>query len=125
MNVFISHSNHDNVLAQKIARVLQEQGLEVWDERSILPGDNWAGKIAEALDKSEAMVVLLTPHAIASEWGPPRHRYALGEERYRKRLVPVVVGELSEETVPWILRAAKHGSPYRARKGARGHPTYR
>jgi hypothetical protein len=104
MKVFISHSNQDNLLARKIARVLQEEGLEVWDEQNILPGDNWAGKVAEALDESQAMVVLLTPHALASEWVRREIEYALGKENYTKRVVPVVVGQLSEESLPWILR---------------------
>ena len=107
MKVFISHSNQDNLLARKIARVLQEEGLEVWDEQNILPGDNWAGKVAEALDESQAMVVLLTPHALASEWVRREIEYALGKENYTKRVVPVVVGQLSEESLPWILRRLK------------------
>jgi hypothetical protein len=104
MKVFISHSNQGNLLARKIARVLQEEGLEVWDEQNVLPGDNWAGKVAEALDESQAMVVLLTPHALASEWVRREIEYALGKENYTKRVVPVVVGQLSEESLPWILR---------------------
>ena len=104
MKVFISHSNQDNLLARKIARVLQKEGLEVWDEQNILPGDNWAGKVAEALDESQAMVVLLTPDALASEWVRREIEYALGKENYTKRVVPVVVGQLSEESLPWILR---------------------
>ena len=107
MKVFISHSNQDNLLARKIARVLQKEGLEVWDEQNILPGDNWAGKVAEALDESQAMVVLLTPHALASEWVRREIEYALGKENYTKRVVPVVVGQLSEESFPWILRRLK------------------
>ena len=104
MKVFISHSHEDNALAQRVAHALREAGLDVWDDQNILPGDNWAGKIAEALDESRAMVILLTPHALASEAVRREIEYALGKESYSKRVIPVVVGAVSDESFPWILR---------------------
>jgi TIR domain len=73
----------------------------------IMPGDNWANKVAQALQESEAMVVLLTPDALRSNWVRRDIEYALGAQGYRKRLIPVFVGdpeELPKEDVPWILR---------------------
>ena len=104
MKVFISHASQDDELARKIAEVLRAGGLEVWDDQNILPGDNWAGQIAQALDQSQAMVILLTPQSLASEWVRRDIDYALGKEDFRKRVFPVVVGQLSEESLPWILR---------------------
>ena len=108
MKVFISHAHTDEPLVKKIAAFLEEAGLEVWDaNREILPGDNWADKVAQALQESEAMVVLLTPDALRSSWVRREIEYALGEPGYRKRLIPVFVGdqtELPKEEVPWILR---------------------
>ena len=115
MKVFISHAYSDEPLAQKVAAILQEAGLEVWDAvREILPGDNWAQQVSNALQESEAMVVLLTPDAVRSEWVRREMRwnieYALGEVRFRSRLIPVVAGDpdvLNTESVPWILRHQK------------------
>ena len=115
MKVFISHAYSDEQLAQKVAAILQEAGLEVWDAmREILPGDNWAQHVSNALQESEAMVVLLTPDAVRSEWVRREMRwnieYALGEIRFRSRLIPVVAGDpdiLNTESVPWILRHQK------------------
>ena len=107
MKVFISHVHNDEALAQKIVAILEEAGLEVWDDtREILPGDNWAEQVAQALKESEAMVVLLTPEATRSRWIRREIEYALGEERYSKRLIPVLVGDpadFSQEAIPWIL----------------------
>ena len=108
MKVFISHAYTDDPFVRKVAAGLEEVGLEVWDAtREILPGDNWADKIAQALQESEAMVVLLTPDALLSS--PVRWdiQYALGEQNYRNRLIPVLIGDpenLPKENVPWILR---------------------
>ena len=108
MKVFISHAHTDEPLVKKIAAVLEDAGLEVWDDtREIMPGDNWADKVARALEESEAMVVILTPDALRSSWVRRDIDYALGEQGYRKRLIPVLVGdpkEFSKEEVPWILR---------------------
>lgn len=111
MKVFISHSHKDEWLAKRIAEVLKKAGLDVWDgHREILPGDNWAAKVAQALDESNAMVALLTTDGIKSRSVLQDISYALGEERYKQRLIPVIVGsseKKSGENFPWILKHLK------------------
>ncbi len=110
MKVFISHSDSNEVLAREIADALRKAGLEVWDESEILPGDNWAGKIAEGLDEAEAMVVLLTPDSVQSQTVRREIEFALGKKSLDKRLIPVLVGEpekFTENSIPWILRRLK------------------
>lgn len=110
MKVFISHSYKDEFLAKRIAEVLKQAGMDVWDGREILPGDNWAAKVAHALE-SNAMVVLLTADGIKSRSVRQDISYRLGEERYKKRLIPVVVGPAerkSGENLPWILKHMKN-----------------
>ena len=111
MKVFISYAHTDTSLARKVTNALEKTGLDVWSaEREILPGDNWAKKIAEALEESDAMVVLLTQDALRSKVVQQEIGYALGEERFSGRLVPVLVGSperLNDDGVPWILRRLK------------------
>ena len=108
MNVFISYSHKDEALARKVGRALQGVGLDVWNaELEILPGDNWAEKIAKALKESDAMVVLLTPEALSSSAVRREIDYALSRKTFSGRLIPVLVGaeeEILEDKVPWILR---------------------
>ena len=108
MKVFINHAHTDEPLVKKVVTVLEEAGLEVWDDtREIMPGNHWTDKVAQALQESEAMVVLLIPDALRSSWVRRDIEYALGEQGYRERLIPVLVGdpqELPKEDVPWILR---------------------
>ena len=107
MKVFISHAHSDETLVKKMVAILEEAGLEVWDDtREILPGDNWAEQVAQALKESEAMVVVLTPEATRSRWVRREIEYALGEKRYSKRLIPVLIGnpaDFPQEDIPWIL----------------------
>jgi hypothetical protein len=109
MKIFISHANEK--LAGRVAQALKQAGFEVWDaEREILPGDNWYEKMAQALEESEAMVVLLTPESSRSPWMRKEIEYALGNEAFKQRLIPVIVGSpdtFPVENIPWILRRMK------------------
>ncbi len=108
MKVFISYSHKDAPLARRVADALEEAGLDIWDaEREIVPGDNWAKKVAEGLEESDAMVVLLTPEALESKVIRREIEYALGVKSFSGRLIPVFVdspGGFPEDSVPWILR---------------------
>jgi hypothetical protein len=106
MKVFISHSNKDDVLAERIASYLERAGLDVWyDKREIMPGDNWADKIAQGLRESDAMVVLLSDGALSSEFMRRDIDFALSQKPFRRRVVPVFVGDSRnyQEDIPWIF----------------------
>ena len=111
MKVFISYGSKDEALASKLAASLEEAGLDPWyDKREILPGDNWAEKISQGLKESEAMVVLLTPSALESDTVQRNISFALGDESFSNRLIPVIIGDshdLPEDRMPWILKRLK------------------
>ena len=92
MKVFISHAHENEALAKKLGKALKRAGWDVWDDEQILPGDNWAEKIGQALEESQAMVVLLTGAALSSSNVRWEIDYALGTKRLKNRLIPVLVG---------------------------------
>lgn len=103
MQVFLSHVTEEGPLASELAAQLAERGLQVWDpQREILPGDSWAKWVSEALETSDAMVVLFSPEYARSSYARSEVEYALGNPRYRNRLFPVVVG--SPEEIPWVFK---------------------
>ncbi|MBI4327150.1 MAG: toll/interleukin-1 receptor domain-containing protein [Chloroflexi bacterium] len=107
MRVFISYAMPDAELARKVADGLQREGLSVWlAEREILPGDNWAEKVSQALNESQAMVVLITSETFRSRAVMREIEFALGNKEYRQRLIPVVMESerIPDEAIPWILR---------------------
>jgi TIR domain len=106
MQIFISHSAVDEPLARRLSETLRKSGLDVWDGTEILPGENWAAKVGEALQESQAMVVLLTPSSLRSSHVKHEISYALGDVNYDRRLIPVLAAppdELPREEIPWIL----------------------
>jgi hypothetical protein len=106
IKVFLSYAKPDQAYAQRLASGLAKEGYQVWDARNeLLHGDNWSLRIGEALQQSDAMVVLLSPDAVKSEWIRREVEYALGSANYAGRLIPIVVRPTKE--IPWILRKLK------------------
>jgi hypothetical protein len=107
MNVFISHAAADKDLARRVADVLKASGFQVWwDESQVLPGDNWGEKLGQALDTSDAMVVLLTRDSLQSPNVSYEIGYALGKKDYKGRVVPVIAAppdQLPRDKIPWVL----------------------
>ena len=107
MKVFLSYAIKDKLWAKKIASALKKEGMDVWDaESELLPGDNFASRISEALEDSDAMVALISPESMQSPWVRREIEYALGSESYNKRLIPVLLESeenFPEGSIPWIL----------------------
>ncbi|MEX5215806.1 MAG: toll/interleukin-1 receptor domain-containing protein [Nitrospiraceae bacterium] len=100
--VFLSYARADRDRAKKLADRLREAGLEVWDpEQELLPGSDFASHLKGALDRAEAVVVLISPDAMESRSVSHEIEYALGAKHLRGRLIPVVVRPTKQ--APWIL----------------------
>jgi hypothetical protein len=102
MKVFLSYATQDRAPVRKIATILRNAGLDVWDfATDILPGDNWAAKIQSALESSDAMVAFISPEALSSGIVSREIEYALGSKHFSGRLIPVTLKTTKE--APWIL----------------------
>ncbi len=107
MKVFISHASTDAKLARRVADVLREASIQVWDDTQPLSGANRDESIGKALDESSAMIVLLTPDSVHSPDIADHVGYALGNRAYKGRVIPVVAApseQLDIDEIPWILK---------------------
>ena len=107
MKVFLSYARKDASLANALAEQLSRAGFDVWNpEESIAP----AKEIGSALEKSDLMVILLTPKAMESDWLRHEIEYALGERKFEGRLFTVFAGPVLEagKDMPWILLRLPH-----------------
>jgi hypothetical protein len=110
VRIFISHAAADQGIAKNLAKRLSAAGLDVWDPgRDVLLGDNWAIKTGEALAQSDAVLVLLSPDSVDSEWVRHEIDYALGSMKLRGRLLPVVVRP-TEKRMSRTADPVAHGS---------------
>ncbi len=103
MIVFISHSSKDSKWAQDLSQRLRQEGLEVSNPSSDYdPGNNFFLEAARALDRADAMIVLISPAFVGSEWAGKELEYALFSQKFKDRLIPVILRPDAE--MPWILR---------------------
>src|SRR5271163_4013871 len=80
MQIFLSYAGSDKAYAKSLASQLQKRGFSVWSPRDeVLPGDNVWLQTGEALKKSRAMIVLLSPDSVRSEHVRREIEYALGD----------------------------------------------
>lgn len=108
MKVFLSYDERDKETAEGLASRLSQAGHDVWwADGRILPGDNWGLEVGKALEECEAMVVLLSPAALASRAVRGDINFALSTPSYADRLIPVQVATTPPEKIPWILRKLK------------------
>ena len=109
MQVFLSYERTEADVAKRLADQLSDAGVDVWfDSNEILPGDNWAKKLGEALEQSDMLIALVTQGAFGDQQ-LREVQYALTDGRYGGRIIPVFVGPpgTHTENLPWILRKLK------------------
>ena len=86
--IFVSYSRKDSEFADRVIRKLEAAGFNVWfDREGIQGGDQWMERIVNALDKSDAIVVVLSPNSVVSR--NVGAEVSLAHEA-NKRIIPVV-----------------------------------
>jgi len=87
MRVFLSYAREDVAVAESLASVLAENGVDVWWDRNIAGGEEFSDLIEKELAKADAVVVIWSPHSVKSRW--VRDEAAIGGDS--GRLVPVSI----------------------------------
>jgi hypothetical protein len=106
MHVFLSYSHKDQGIAKKISIQLSSLGIDAWTaDDNILPGENWSLAVGKALQRSDAMVVLLSPDAVDSQSVRNDVSFALSSPKFEGRVVPVIVRPTKD--IPWFLETLK------------------
>lgn len=111
--IFVSHATSvpsDREFARRLTDRLRADGIDVFfDETDVLPGDNWASKAGDALERATHLVLVLSPRGLRSPFVQHEIGYALGRKRFEGRLYPVAVQAIAEtdlpawaDAVPWF-----------------------
>jgi hypothetical protein len=95
--VFVSYSRADAEYVQRLASHLANAGIAVWYDSAISAGQRFANEIQNRIDQSAAMIVVLSPAAVASEWIDREIAYA------QARQVAVLPIELAPCKIPLQL----------------------
>ena len=99
--VFISYSRTDSAFVDRLEATLQSRGFRTWVDRSEMRGGvDWLNQIQDALDQCQAVLVILSPVAVQSEYVQMEYRYAKSQG---KPIVPLEYQAL--QRVPIDLHA--------------------
>ena len=113
-SIFISHSSIDKGIARQIAEDLKHIGHKVWfDEWKIDVGQSIPSCIESGLEETDFVVVLLSDHAVKSNWVDREWKAAYGDEISRSR-VTVLPVLLNQCRIPKLLETKKYADFTRA-----------
>lgn len=100
--VFLSYSRKDFDTVHSLAERLRRRNYRVWmDKSEIQAGSNWQQAIHTAIKASSALVVVLSPHSLASEWVDIEFNEAL---------------DMKVKVIPYMLGAPMSDLPVRLKK---------
>lgn len=111
--VFLSYDREDGAKARAIAQALERAGHFVWWDLHIKGGAEYGREIEQALEKSDAVVVLWSENSVKSAW--VRDEAAAGRDS--GRLIPILI----EPIAPPMGFRQYQGLDFSAWKG-RGKP---
>lgn len=80
-DVFLSFSDEDTNTAERVARVLEASGYEVWFDAHLSGGDSFAQMIEQQLNLAKAVVVLWSENSRRSKWVFSEALFARDQEK--------------------------------------------
>src|ERR1700757_4758851 len=69
-DVFLSYSQHDREQVQRLVTALIDDGLRVWWDREILPGERISAVIDQVLEGVPCVLVAWSEYSKKSDWVP-------------------------------------------------------
>ena len=68
-SIFISYAHADSAFAEQLEADLRQRGFDTWlDRRSLTVGQRWRRKLQQAMDRTQIVLVVLSPEALASDY---------------------------------------------------------
>ena len=67
-DIFISYAATDRRFAETIVLALKANGLRIWWDADLLPGQAWDAQIQKALQSAKVVLGVLSPAALRSNW---------------------------------------------------------
>lgn len=94
-HVFVSYAHDDFEFADILRDELKTAGFDVWiDEERLTAGENWREEIDDAIHNCFALVLVLTPTALASKYVQHEWSFAWGAG---KKIIPVLRKAVKKE----------------------------
>jgi len=104
--VFLSYSREDKDTLNKLQDELSNSGISVWADTSITPGADLMDSIADALKKSDFVIVLLSSKYLESNYCNFEMGMAasLAQERPDRYIIPILLDDTSTTQLPAVVQ---------------------
>ena len=118
--IFVSYSSQDRPFAQRLVTDLQQAGTEVWYDVTGIDEGDFIAKINDALRHCEWFVLVLTPHAIASQWVNDEMNAALNRRKqgFIRGVLPLLTAPCAPGSIPPLWDALHRYDATRDYRGA-------
>jgi len=91
-SVFVSHSAADSDVADRIAADLTQAGSKVFSPSEIRPGEAWAPRLRQEIERASYFLALISPSYLASPQARKELETAvLADAEGRTRFIPVLI----------------------------------
>jgi hypothetical protein len=99
--IFLSYSRRNKEYASQLQQQLRSQDLHAWRDETNIPGSaEWAAVIEAAIERMDALVVIVTPESAVSEWVEKECTAFL---RNRKPIIPYISDPSIKSKLPKYL----------------------
>ncbi len=80
ISIFISYAHADTSFVQRLQADLQQRGFAAWvDVAGLSGGQQWRRELEAAIDRSQVLLVVLSPEAVDSRYVQIEYGYAIDE----------------------------------------------
>src|SRR5438045_8693365 len=91
MKIFLSHTAAGTPLATKLRDELSRRGFGIIaDDTIVQPGELWGPRLADAINSSDVVIVVVATDSIRSQWQSAEVALAIAASHSRKRIIPVL-----------------------------------
>lgn len=102
--IFLSHSDCDRQFVEDLVAMMRRHELPVWYSRTnILGAQQWHDAIGAALHRCDWFVLVLSPSAVESMWVKRELRFALQQNRFENKIVPLLYQPCDYDQLSWTL----------------------
>jgi hypothetical protein len=101
-DIFLSYARHDRDIARIFAKAIDDEGFSVWWDASLHSGETFDEVIEQNLRDAKAVVVLWSPHSVASRWV----RAEATQADRRNKLAPAIIEPCDRPIIFELTHAA-------------------
>jgi hypothetical protein len=84
--------------------MLRQHRIKYWYSAAHIAGaKQWHDEIGRALARCEWFLVVLTPHSVRSAWVKRELLFALNQDRYNERIIPILRKPCQYSSLSWTL----------------------